>query len=82
MNKWLMAGVAAFTLAGVAQAQTSTAEVTMSTDPAKAAAVEQHAAQLKQRQSVSHTSHKKASHPHPTANAGHHATPDKAAAKP
>jgi uncharacterized cupredoxin-like copper-binding protein len=50
MNRALLAIAVSFGLAGAASAQAALGDVTMSTDPAKAAAVEQHAAELKSSQ--------------------------------
>ncbi len=64
MSKALWAILASVSLAGVAQAQDHFGDVKMSTDPAEAAAVEQHAAALRAQQ---------AAHPsHGTVHAMHH----------
>jgi hypothetical protein len=54
MSKALLAIVASISLANVAHAQGKFGDVTTSTDPAKAAAVEQHVAELK----TQHMSHR------------------------
>jgi ribosomal protein L11 len=52
MSKALLAIVASISLAGIAHAQSKFGDVTMSTDPAKAAAVERQAAELKTQQAA------------------------------
>jgi hypothetical protein len=51
MSKALLTIVAFISLAGVAHAQSKFGDITMSSDPAKAAAIEQQAADLKAQQS-------------------------------
>jgi hypothetical protein len=81
MNRALLMIAASFALAGAASAQAALGDVTMSTDPAKAAAVEQHAAELKASQhEASHGSKSSAKH-HSAKSTSHHHSQSKPAAK-
>jgi hypothetical protein len=81
MNRALLTIAVSFGLAGAAAAQAKPGDITMSTDPAKAAAVEQHAAELKASQhEAGHGSKSPAKH-HTASATSHHHSHSKSSAK-
>jgi len=82
MSKALLAIVASISLAGVAHAQGKFGDLTMSTDPAKVAAIEQQAAELKAQQAAhASTGSGHAMHHHARHVTGHRSSQAKAATK-
>ncbi len=82
MKKALLTVAIGIGLAGAASAQAKLGDVTTSTDPAKAAAIERHAAELKAG-SAHHLAHasKSATRQHAQHTALHHQTESKSPAK-
>ena len=75
MNKALFAIVASISLVGIAHAQTKFGDLTTSTDPARAAAVEQEAAALKAQQASRQSQVSGHAMHHPMSHVGAHHHP-------